>query len=159
MNSSLFGQFIEGFQKKQKDLLVAKGNDYTEYEDDRLSNFKLVAQLTGQTPIQVWSVYWMKHVIAITNFIKKGELQSESIESRFIDASNYELLGLALIEEADREKKMGDIVARELSKSAESSPVPGQTIVKGADLGANYYSDLGVGSYPGASLRVPLTPK
>ena len=105
---------IEDFNNLNKEMLKEcfktldfKGHDYTgAAEEDALANFKLVAHTTGLTPLQVWSVYFHKHVDAIMTFIKKGELKSETIDSRILDAINYLLLLNGLIKETENAKRI-----------------------------------------------------
>lgn len=99
MKNKEFNKFITQFRKSQDDLIIRKGHDYTQGNADRLHNFKYVATLTGLTPLQVWSVYWFKHVFAIATFVKYGAVKSEDITSRFIDENNYNLLGAAILQE------------------------------------------------------------
>ena len=98
MTSAEFVRVLEEFMGAQRSLLRAKGNDY-QTNDDRLSNFKTVAELTGLTPTQVWSVFFMKHVTAIMKFVRSGELRDESIQSRLHDAANYAVLLDAIVRE------------------------------------------------------------
>lgn len=100
MTNKQFNKFIKAFRKAQDELIIKKGHDYTQASPDRLHNFHYVAKLTGLTPLQVWSVYWFKHVFAIATFIKCGSVMSEDIEGRFLDENNYSLLGRALLEES-----------------------------------------------------------
>jgi hypothetical protein len=81
-------------------LADQKSQDYASQED-RLSNFKLVAQLTGQHPIEVWSTYWMKHTLAICRYVRSQgrEQLSEPIEGRIDDLQNYLDFLRALISE------------------------------------------------------------
>ena len=105
MTRKKFHVFLKQFHKDQEKLLIAKGWDYTQGSDDRLLNFKEVASLTGMTPLQVWAVYWMKHVFAICTYVKFGKLSSEGIKSRFIDEANYNVLGAALLNEMKPAKR------------------------------------------------------
>ena len=99
MTNKQFNKFVKEFRRNQDELITLKGFDYTQGDSDRLHNFKFVAEHTGLTPVQVWSVYWLKHVLAILTFVKHGEVRSESIEGRFLDEANYNLLGLAILKE------------------------------------------------------------
>jgi hypothetical protein len=83
-------------------LLSTKGHDYTGGDDDALANFKYVGLRTGLDPKQVWAVYFNKHIEAIFTYIKRGELKSESVESRIQDAINYLLLLNGLIKEEEQ---------------------------------------------------------
>lgn len=77
-----------------------KGQDYTQKSDDALKNFKSVAERTGMTSKQVLGVYMMKHLDAISSFIEHdGQLESEPIKERIIDAINYLCLLWGLIQE------------------------------------------------------------
>jgi hypothetical protein len=86
-------------------LLQTKGHDYTGGDDDALANFKYVGTRTGLDPKQVWAVYFNKHVEAIFTYIKRGELKSETVESRIQDAINYLLLLNGLIQEKNNNTK------------------------------------------------------
>lgn len=103
MTEQEFAEFYTSFETEMLDTLSAKGNDYTrgaEVEgEDRLANFKTVANMLGLNPLQVWAVYYMKHVLAILTYIKTGEIQSEPMRGRFLDAANYAVLGAALHKE------------------------------------------------------------
>ena len=70
----------------------AKGAAYSSTED-ALSNFKTVSEQTGTTPFQVWSVYFLKHVISVLNAIKqnpdKPVEKTESLRGRLIDIIVY----------------------------------------------------------------------
>jgi len=89
-----------------KSCFSAKGEDYTQGNEDRLINFKRNAQLTGMSPKQVWSIYFMKHIDAVMSWVKTDKLESsESLKSRFIDIINYSILGLALYEDQNKPRK------------------------------------------------------
>lgn len=85
-------------------LSKSKGREYTQGSNDRLSNFKKLADEYGVHPLVVWGVYWGKHVDAIKTYVRDssepvGREYSESIESRFHDMILYGFLGLALVRE------------------------------------------------------------
>jgi hypothetical protein len=84
-------------------VLQAKGTDYSSKED-RLSNFKKLAEDLGVSPMVIWSVYFKKHIDAILSFSKNGQVESEPIRERFVDARNYLDLGLALVEDLKGEQ-------------------------------------------------------
>jgi cyclopropane fatty-acyl-phospholipid synthase-like methyltransferase len=75
-----------------------KGHDYAG-EDDALSNFKRNADRLGLTSIQVWAVYFHKHLDAIETFVREGGVASEPIEGRIQDAILYLFLLRGLIED------------------------------------------------------------
>lgn len=63
-----------------------------------LGNFYRAAEATGCTPLQVWLVYFMKHVEAAKAFARTGAAP-EPIRGRLIDIANYAFLGSLLAEE------------------------------------------------------------
>lgn len=99
MKNTEFEKMVTEFRAKQDLLILSKGHDYTvgNGDADRLWNFKTVADMLGITPMQALGVYWLKHVLAICTYIKLGKVESEDIDGRFLDESNYNLLGRALI--------------------------------------------------------------
>lgn len=101
MKNTDFEKLVIEFRAKQDLLILSKGHDYTvgNGDADRLWNFKAVADMLGITPMQALGVYWLKHVLAICTYIKLGKVESEDIDGRFLDESNYNLLGRALIED------------------------------------------------------------
>ena len=116
MRNTEFERFVKKFRKAQDKIILAKGHDYTQGNPDRLHNFKEVARLTGLTPMQVWSAYWLKHVFAICTYVKYGKVKSEGIDERFLDEANYNLLGRAIL--ADEKKStIGRLVSARASKA------------------------------------------
>jgi len=101
LTSDEFTQLVAIARNRQDVLLQQKGADYTRRSPDRLSNFKRNAEAIGLTPIQVWAVYAGKHWDAIMSFVKSGKAESESIESRFDDLTNYLYLLEGLLKEGN----------------------------------------------------------
>ena len=116
MTNDEFTRLVKAFRNSQDTLVQTKGHDYTQASDDRLSNFKEIANFLGLTPRQVWAVYWLKHVFAICTYIKTGKLESEGIESRFLDEQNYSLLGMAILAEEEVESYEAKQLARGLDE-------------------------------------------
>ena len=108
MTNKEFKRFVSGFRKAQDKLILSKGHDYTQGNPDRLHNFKEVSRLTGMTTMQVWSVYWLKHVFAICTFIKYGKVKSEGIDGRFLDEANYNLLGKAILNDESKKHRQAN---------------------------------------------------
>lgn len=83
-------------------IRAKKGKDYAGNEDV-LANFKRNAERLGLTKYQVWLVYFMKHIDAISNAIKSNpnipDFASESSSERIHDARIYLGLLACLIEE------------------------------------------------------------
>lgn len=103
------------------EVLGMKSQEYST-DTDRLSNFKKAAADLGLDPLQMWAVYYKKHVDAQFSFVRRfceaqaddiknqtaadiieGLNLSEPIEGRFLDAINYCFLGMALLVEKRKE--------------------------------------------------------
>lgn len=89
MNAARFNELVDTARLRQDQILKTKGADYTRHEEDRLSNFKRSAAAVGLDPLQVWAIFFNKHIDAIMAFIKTGKTESEGITGRIDDAVNY----------------------------------------------------------------------
>jgi len=105
MQYDVFKKLGGDFLARMQDLLDKKGADYTCGDEDRLANFKRLAERTGVTPMQVWWVFVQKHLAAIENYVKSGKVESEPIHGRLQDVANYCLLASALIEDLAETRK------------------------------------------------------
>ena len=125
MNVQNLNRLIDDFRECQDHLLKTKGNDYTMANEDRCHNFKVVSEMVGITPLQCWSVYYLKHVLAISTFIKYGKVESEGIYERFVDANNYAYLGLALIEDQKNEEAIRSLAeGSQVEETTQRDAVP-----------------------------------
>ncbi len=90
--------------EKCLEVLRAKGKDY-EVDGDCLQQFKLIADLVGITPYQVWAVLWCKHALSILGAVKKNPLRPETtaepLEGRAIDNINYDVCLMGLLSETE----------------------------------------------------------
>jgi len=86
------------------EVAAPKREEYTGQSEDVLNNFKRIANRLGLTPLQVWAVYFNKHVDSVNTFIKGTDSVSESMGSRFADMLNYLFLGISLIIEEEELK-------------------------------------------------------
>ena len=75
-----------------------KGKEYSGTEDC-LTSFKRLAKNLNLSPLQIWCVYFVKHVDAIINYCKEQKVYSEPIASRIMDARVYLALLRGLIED------------------------------------------------------------
>lgn len=98
MDRKEFIQLLETNHQKIIDINTTKGHDYAG-DEDALSNFKDQAVDAGVTPVQVWSIFFGKHLAAIKTFVREGDVQSEPIEGRILDAILYLYLLMGLVEE------------------------------------------------------------
>lgn len=94
----------DGLEQKAREISDGKRPGYTQGNTDVLHNFKSVAERMGVSPMQVWGVYFLKHIDAISSLAKDPTIpQAEAIEGRFCDAMNYLKLGYALVVEGEKE--------------------------------------------------------
>ena len=97
----------------EMELMRVKGEEYTVSDEDKLKNFKSIAdRLDVTTPI-VAMVYLLKHMDSIRNYVLNGvEASDESKSGRIRDARNYLILLHAIlleskgldVEEADEKR-------------------------------------------------------
>ncbi len=105
IDQKLFETIAQNLSAKAEEIRWKKGKDYSE-EDDRLANFRRLAERLGIHPRMVWAVFFMKQVDAVMTWAKEGSVASESIEDRFADIINYCHLGWA-IEKACEVERVG----------------------------------------------------
>lgn len=81
-------------------VLDAKGRDYTDYVTEKYggsstANFSAISDLLGDTSFdryRVWAVYFCKHLQSIFTWLRSRTMESESLDSRLLDAINYLLI-------------------------------------------------------------------
>ena len=84
---------------KEWDILIQRGNAYAD-EDDRLSNFKKVAEVWGMTPLEYTMIHIVDKLMRLQRAIKGVEkVAPESVEDYIIDARNYLFLLWCLVTE------------------------------------------------------------
>jgi hypothetical protein len=109
MTDQQFNALIAQQQRECAEVLRTKGADYADPKNDRLANFKLIAEIFRMlgikadltNPASNWSVYFMKGIIAILKGMN-SHVESEPMEARFTDAINYLYLGRGIYEERQR---------------------------------------------------------
>jgi len=101
-------EFIETRQyilDKAQDIMDAKQPEYTNKSIDVLNNFKSTAESIGIKPMEVWAVFFNKHIQAIFSHAGDPSMhQAEPIDSRYADALNYLFLGFAMLVEDSNKK-------------------------------------------------------
>lgn len=89
-------------------IMDAKQPEYTQKNLDILHNFKCSAKFINIEPMEVWAVFFNKHIQSILAHAGDPTMhQAEPLETRYADAINYLLLGFSLLQ--DRPKK--DIIS------------------------------------------------
>ena len=102
MNVETFFKWMKEVQEEEYQIMVGKGKEYTVSDEDKLKNFKAIAERMKTTPEKVAMVYLLKHMDSIRNYVLSGiEASDESINGRIRDARNY----LLLLEEIINENK------------------------------------------------------
>jgi hypothetical protein len=100
VNQKTYEDVTRALLDEANGIETAKRPGYTLGNEDVLKNFKAVAARAGITPEQAWTVYFLKHIDAITAVMTRPELPvSEAPLGRFSDAINYLKLGWALLQE------------------------------------------------------------
>ena len=103
MTTTDFNVIVRKQLKRIEDLLVVKGAEYNLDENDRFSDFKQAAALTGQTPEQVLYGYMLKHIMSVTAMVQsEGEFTKERWEEKLTDIQVYLTLLRCLLEDTSR---------------------------------------------------------
>lgn len=103
MTAQELEKIAQGLYGDSLDLLGVKNSDYTagKAQKDALYNFHFIAGAMDQSKFTVWSIYFMKHVMAVLKFCKTGFVESQGIKERILDIINYAILLYALILESE----------------------------------------------------------
>ena len=98
MNLERRSEIIEELVTLEKEIMETKGKEYAT-EEDTLDNFKIIGKILGKCPLEVCTVYMMKHMLAIADYAKRKETLSEDIRGRILDLRVYAMLFYALTED------------------------------------------------------------
>ena len=105
MNKKEFQSTKKYILDKAQDIMDAKQPEYTNKNIDVLHNFKSTAESIGIQPMEVWAVFFNKHIQAILCHAGDSNMhQAEPIDSRYADALNYLFLGFAMLIEDSNKK-------------------------------------------------------
>lgn len=104
MNRKQQEESFNAFVEKQRNTLLSKGDDYA--GDDRLSNFKQVGSITGQTAAQACLTLIATKVARLSQLLGGKSPKNESIQDSVLDLGTYaSLLNMLLEEENPRVTK------------------------------------------------------
>jgi hypothetical protein len=111
MNNAEFQKVVDRRKRLIDEVLTLKADEYA--RGDRLSNFKVAAELTCELPIEVLAGLMVKHEVAFHNFVNDWGL-NEIVQSyarwdeKIGDMINYLILADAIIREymADNEMEL-----------------------------------------------------
>lgn len=96
---------LEGFQRQMRELLLSKGDDYSQ-EEDRLSNFKTTANIIGSTPEKNCLVFMATKVARLGALLQSNQNPNhESIVDTLIDLANYSALMAMILAESSNPQK------------------------------------------------------
>ena len=100
MTSIEFNKLANELDTLAKDIMNAKGPEYTQQDKDVLANFKNTADRLNTSELKIWGAFFDKQISSIYAHLNNVNLKkAETIESRFADIINYCHLGLALFKE------------------------------------------------------------
>jgi hypothetical protein len=103
MTSIEFNKLANELDTLAKDIMNAKGPEYTQQDKDVLANFKNTANRLNTSELKIWGAFFDKQISSIYAHLNNANLKkAESIESRFADIINYCHLGLALFKERNK---------------------------------------------------------
>ena len=103
MTSREFNKLTNELDTLAKDIMNAKGPEYTQQDKDVLANFKNTAGRLNTSELKIWGAFFDKQISSIYAHLNNANLKkAESIESRFADIINYCHLGLALFKERNK---------------------------------------------------------
>ena len=105
-----FRELFKEFTEKEDTIMAWKAEEYSSGED-RLQNFREIADFTGTNNASVALLYLLKHIQSISlavrtnKYIWKWETEnSEGLKQRIADARNYLLLLAACLDEEQEER-------------------------------------------------------
>jgi len=105
MNQKEFQETKKYILEKAQDIMDAKQPEYTNKSIDVLNNFKQTAKSIGIQPMEVWAVFFNKHIQAILSHSGDPNMHhAEPIDSRYADALNYLFLGFSLLIDVNDKK-------------------------------------------------------
>jgi hypothetical protein len=107
MDYIVFNALLDKIVAEEKKIGESKAKEYT--QGDRLDNFKRLANELNLTPAQIWAVYFKKHVDSIMSYCRTGNVLSEDIRGRILDARVYLSLLWGLVEEKEQVKSDAEI--------------------------------------------------
>ena len=100
MTQKEFNTLSKALDYMAKDIMKAKGPEYTQQDLDVLANFKNTAERLNTTELKIWGAFFDKQISSVYAHLNDANLKkAETIESRFADIINYCHLGLALFKE------------------------------------------------------------
>lgn len=89
------------------EIMSKKQPEYTNDNENVFQNFISTAENLNLQPMEVWAVFFHKHVQSILSHAHNPDMnQAEPIETRYADAINYLFLGYAMIIESKKNEQV-----------------------------------------------------
>lgn len=101
MTHKQFAELVEWCQAAGSKTLVNKAKQYA-LDDDRLKQFKVIADLTGVSPLMVALILRLKHTTAIIDMAKSGAKATPEWWEKLGDEINYNILMYGLVIDANK---------------------------------------------------------
>ena len=92
MNLSEQKKFFEEFTDLMANTLIKKGNDYSQTDADRLSNFKLAGAITGMSAQKQCLSLIATKVARLGALLDAKDASNESIDDSVLDLACYSVL-------------------------------------------------------------------
>ena len=109
MTPERFESLQEEFVAHEARILNWKRGEYASDDEDRLQNFRQVAEFAGMKMSEVALIWLMKHIQSIALAVRSGKYAwtwttegGEGLKQRIADARNYLLLLVACLEEENK---------------------------------------------------------
>ena len=110
MNTAQFDKVVEHRLAECKRILIEKAKEYAKGDDDRMHNFNMAAQITGECREKALFGFFLKHLVSVIDIVTEMNKNSEFVPSKSLteekigDAINYLLLLEASIEDKRNSK-------------------------------------------------------
>jgi len=104
MDAKTFDKYFDEIFNKSEEIFLQARKEYAENEDV-FKNFEALESILNISREEVLFVYFYKHVLGISNYLKGVKKQRDSIEGRILDAINYLIMLYAMIKERKEKEK------------------------------------------------------
>jgi len=114
MNLKDFQYSLRELMEGEGKLMFAKNKEYTQGSEDVFKNFKELARDLDMDPLQIWAIYFLKHIASIKSFIKDRKVYSEPIQGRIMDCRNYLAILYGMLVEMDMERELENLKNKDM---------------------------------------------
>lgn len=90
MNVSDFNATMLELNDAANAILVAKNDNYSNGDEDKLHNFHAGAEISGSTPAQACWGYLTKHLVALRDKVMRNDFSDrDDLMEKCVDSINY----------------------------------------------------------------------